>query len=55
MKKIVILGVTGSIGQSALKIISQHSDRFSICLASTHSRVSELREYAESFSSLRWQ
>lgn len=38
MKKVAILGVTGSIGTTALKGIENHKERLSLCCASYHLR-----------------
>lgn len=50
MKKIAILGITGSIGDSALKIIRNHSERFQIVFASAHNNYQDLVSFAEEFS-----
>jgi len=44
MKRIVILGSTGSIGQSALKVIEHHHDRFQIVGLAAGRNVSLLEE-----------
>jgi 1-deoxy-D-xylulose-5-phosphate reductoisomerase len=44
MKRICLLGATGSIGQSTLNIIDQHPDRFCISALSAHSQVDKLIE-----------
>jgi 1-deoxy-D-xylulose-5-phosphate reductoisomerase len=44
MKRICLLGATGSIGRSTLNIIDQHPDRFSITAISAHSQVDKLIE-----------
>jgi len=44
MKRICLLGATGSIGQSTLNIIDQHPDRFCITALSAHSQVDKLIE-----------
>ena len=42
MQKITVLGATGSIGVSALSVVSQHPDRFKIFALSCNVRVAEL-------------
>lgn len=44
MKKVAILGATGSIGGSALDVIAQHPDRFSIGVLSAHRNVEALAQ-----------
>ncbi|MEQ1066364.1 1-deoxy-D-xylulose-5-phosphate reductoisomerase [Acinetobacter sp. XH1741] len=48
-QSVCILGVTGSIGQSTLKILSQHPDKYSVFAISAHSRISELVEICKQF------
>lgn len=47
MKNIAILGSTGSIGQSALKIISEHPKRFRVVALSANSNAELLKSQAE--------
>ncbi|MDP8227722.1 MAG: 1-deoxy-D-xylulose-5-phosphate reductoisomerase [Candidatus Celaenobacter polaris] len=42
MKKIALLGATGSIGQSTIEVVKRHPDEFKIVLASAHNRIDEL-------------
>ncbi len=42
MRKIALLGATGSIGASALDVIARHPDRFAATVLSADSRVDEL-------------
>ncbi|PID27184.1 MAG: 1-deoxy-D-xylulose-5-phosphate reductoisomerase [Candidatus Cloacimonadota bacterium] len=42
MKKIAVLGITGSIGESAVEVIRRHSDKFQIVLASAHKNKEKL-------------
>ena len=42
LKTIALLGATGSIGSSALDVVSRHPDRFRIGALSAHSKVDEL-------------
>ncbi len=42
MRKIAVLGATGSIGASALDVIARHPDRFAATVLSADSRVDEL-------------
>lgn len=48
-QSVCILGVTGSIGQSTLKILNQHPDKYSVFAISAHSRISELVEICKQF------
>lgn len=48
-QSVCILGVTGSIGQSTLKILNQHPDKYSVFAVSAHSRISELVEICKEF------
>lgn len=48
-QSVCILGVTGSIGRSTLKILSQHPDKYSVFAVSAHSRISELVEICKQF------
>ncbi|ADY82041.1 1-deoxy-D-xylulose 5-phosphate reductoisomerase [Acinetobacter pittii PHEA-2] len=43
------MGVTGSIGQSTLKILNQHPDKYSVFAISAHSRISELVNICKQF------
>ncbi len=49
MKKVVILGITGSIGDSAVQIIRAHRNDFQIVLASAHSQSHKLASLANEF------
>ncbi|MBT3169651.1 MAG: 1-deoxy-D-xylulose-5-phosphate reductoisomerase [Candidatus Cloacimonetes bacterium] len=49
MKKIAILGITGSIGTSAIEVIREHQDEFQIVLASSHQNSEKLFQLAEEF------
>lgn len=42
MRKLCILGATGSIGQSTLKLVDQHPERFQVAGLSAHTQVREL-------------
>ncbi|HEX37302.1 MAG TPA: 1-deoxy-D-xylulose-5-phosphate reductoisomerase [Candidatus Cloacimonetes bacterium] len=44
MKKIALLGATGSIGQSTLEVVRNHPDRFQIVIVSSHSKFELLQE-----------
>ncbi|MFW6697601.1 1-deoxy-D-xylulose-5-phosphate reductoisomerase [Acinetobacter pittii] len=48
-QSVCILGVTGSIGQSTLKILNQHPDKYSVFAISAHSRISELVNICKQF------
>jgi 1-deoxy-D-xylulose-5-phosphate reductoisomerase len=49
MKRIVILGSTGSIGQSALDVAARHSDRFKVVGLTAHTNAELLLKQAEEF------
>ncbi len=49
IKKIAILGSTGSIGTQTLDVVARHPDRFRIAALAAGSRVSELAEQAKRF------
>lgn len=49
MKRIVILGSTGSIGTQSLDIIRQHSDKFKVVGLTAHHRTKELLAQVEEF------
>ena len=50
MKKIAILGITGSIGISTIKVVRQHPNDFEIVLASSNNNYSKLFELAVEFN-----
>ena len=49
MKKIAILGATGSIGRQALDIIEREPERFSVTAMTAHSSSAEVAALAEKF------
>ncbi len=49
MKKIGILGITGSIGLSAIEVIKKHSKDFQIVLASSNKNYTKLIELSKEF------
>jgi 1-deoxy-D-xylulose-5-phosphate reductoisomerase len=49
MKKIAVLGSTGSIGRSALSVVAQHRDRFRVVGLTAHNNLSLLKEQALEF------
>ena len=49
MKKIALLGATGSIGGSALDVIARHPDRFTVSVLSADSSVDELLSLCRRF------
>ncbi len=49
-KKIIILGVTGSIGKSTLQVVKKHRDKFIIVAASAHSNEQELISVSKDFN-----
>ena len=44
MKGVVVLGATGSIGQSTLDVVARHPDRYRIIALSAHSQVERLQK-----------
>jgi len=50
MKKIAILGITGSIGSSTVNILRTHPNDFSIVLASSHNNSENLFRLADEFN-----
>jgi 1-deoxy-D-xylulose-5-phosphate reductoisomerase len=51
MQGVAILGSTGSIGTTALRVLSRHSDRFRVAALTAFSNESLLREQATTFHS----
>ena len=49
IKKIIILGSTGSVGKSTLNIIRNNKKKFKIILLSTNKNVNELVKQAKEF------
>jgi 1-deoxy-D-xylulose-5-phosphate reductoisomerase len=49
MKRLSILGSTGSIGQSALSVVSLHPDRFRVVALAANNQVDLLYQQAEKF------
>lgn len=49
VQNVVVLGATGSIGQSTLDIIRQHPDKYRLYAASASSRVAEMTAICEEF------
>jgi 1-deoxy-D-xylulose-5-phosphate reductoisomerase len=52
-KKTIILGATGSIGESALDVLRRHRDDFEPVLISAHRRAEELLRIKEEFPGVR--
>ena len=50
MKKLAILGSTGSIGQSTLKIVSLYPDRFDVCVLAAAYNISLLCEQIKRYN-----
>jgi 1-deoxy-D-xylulose-5-phosphate reductoisomerase len=50
MKRIIILGSTGSIGTQALDIIRQHRDKFKVVGLTAHTRIEMLQEQVKEFA-----
>ena len=48
-KRLVILGSTGSIGQSALDVVSKNQDRIELVGLSAHSSINLLLKQTEQF------
>ena len=48
-QSVCILGVTGSIGQSTLKILQQHAESYSVFAVTAHSRMQELVDICQQF------
>ena len=46
---VCILGVTGSIGQSTLKVLERHPDQYSVYAVSAYSRLDELLEICKKY------
>lgn len=53
MKKLAILGATGSIGLSTLAVVKRHPDRFRVVGMSAHSSVDELLRLTQEFGCQR--
>ncbi len=49
MKRVAILGSTGSIGTQALDVIARHPDRFEVVGLAAGRQVERLREQAQRF------
>lgn len=49
MRQLCILGATGSIGQSTLKLVDQHPDRFQVNALSAHSQVAALLDLCQRY------
>lgn len=49
MKKIIILGATGSVGQSTFNMVRRNPEKFQIVGASAHSKFSDLKKLANEF------
>ncbi|MGA2691182.1 MAG: 1-deoxy-D-xylulose-5-phosphate reductoisomerase [Opitutaceae bacterium] len=49
-KRVVLLGATGSIGQSALRVIASHKDRIVLAGIAAHSNWRKLAEIAREYS-----
>jgi len=53
MSEICLLGATGSIGFSALDVIKQHRERFSLRSAAAHSNVRRMEEISKEYPSAK--
>lgn len=45
-RRVAVLGCTGSVGTQALSILSEHQDRFEVCLLAAHTSTQGLAESA---------
>ena len=52
MKRIVLLGATGSIGRQTLDVLSKHPDEFSLVGICAGHNAKELKKIAEAFPSV---
>jgi 1-deoxy-D-xylulose-5-phosphate reductoisomerase len=52
-KRVALLGATGSIGESALRVIAAHPDRLELVAVAAHRRSDELAGIARRFPSVR--
>jgi len=50
MKRITVLGSTGSIGRNALEVVSRHRDRFRVVVLTAGKNIDLLEQQIESFS-----
>jgi 1-deoxy-D-xylulose-5-phosphate reductoisomerase len=53
MKSLCLLGATGSIGQSTLKLVDQHPDRFRITAISAHTQIDALIDLCRRYRPLQ--
>ena len=49
VKRIAVLGATGSIGDSTLSVIAQHPERYQVVAVSGHSRLDKLLAICQQF------
>ena len=49
LQSVCILGVTGSIGQSTLKVLEQHPEKYSVFAVTGHSRIQELSQICKQY------
>ncbi len=50
MKKVLVLGCTGSIGSSTLDIINNQSDEFCVCGLQAHSNKEKLQQFSKDYN-----
>ena len=50
MKKVLVLGCTGSIGSSTLDIINNQSDEFCVCGLQAHSNKEKLQKFSKDYN-----
>ncbi len=48
-QSVSILGVTGSIGLSTLKVLEQHPDKYSVFAVTAYSRIEELSQICKQY------
>ena len=48
-QSVSVLGVTGSIGLSTLKVLEQHPDKYSVFAVTAHSRIEELSQICKQY------
>jgi 1-deoxy-D-xylulose-5-phosphate reductoisomerase len=50
VRKLTLLGATGSIGDSTLDVVARHPDRFEVVALAAHSNAAKMRELCRRFS-----
>src|SRR5512144_461412 len=49
MRRLTLLGATGSIGDSTLDVVARHPDRFEVVALAAHSNAAKMRELCRRF------